>query len=179
MSDHTVSRPVFRAAVGADVPAVVALVESAYRGESSKAGWTTEAGLLGGRRTDLQGVREAVDNPGGCLLLAEADGDLVACCQVERRGESAYFGMFAVRPTAQGGGLGKAVMAEAEEFARVQWGAERMEMTVIRQRAELIAWYVRRGYRDTGCITPFPYGDERFGIPRRPDLEFTALVKEL
>lgn len=179
MSDHTLARPVFRAATGADVPAVVALVESAYRGDSSRAGWTTEADLLDGRRTDPQGVREVVEKPGGRLLLAEHAGELVACCQLERRGESAYFGMFAVRPTAQGGGLGKAVMAEAEDFARVGWGAVRMEMTVIRQRADLIAWYVRRGYRDTGAISPFPYGDERFGIPRRPDLEFTSLVKEL
>ncbi|MFI2607550.1 GNAT family N-acetyltransferase [Kitasatospora sp. NPDC018619] len=169
----------FRPATPADVPALVALVESAYRGESSRAGWTTEADLLGGRRTDREAVTEAVSHPDGLVLLAERDGEPVACCQLEQRGEVAYFGMFSVRPGLQGGGLGRAVLAEAERLAAERWGVRAMEMTVIEQREELIAWYERRGFRRTGGFSPFPYGDERFGIPRRPDLRFVHLIKEL
>ncbi|KOG89178.1 GCN5 family acetyltransferase [Streptomyces varsoviensis] len=166
-------------AARADIPAVVELIESAYRGDASRAGWTTEADLLDGQRTDPEGVAAVLDAEHGRLLLAERDGALVACCQLEHRGDHAYFGMFAVRPARQGGGLGKAVMAEAERFARAEWGAREMRMTVIRQRDDLIAWYERRGYERTGEVTPFPYGDERFGIPRRADLAFELLVKPL
>jgi len=113
------------------------------------------------------------------MLLAEQDGALIACCQLEHRGSAGYFGMFAVRPGRQGGGLGKVVMAEAERIAREEWGATVMEMTVISVREELIAFYERRGYRRTGELSPFPYGDERFGLPQRDDLEFEKLVKEL
>ncbi|WP_030663034.1 GNAT family N-acetyltransferase [Streptomyces rimosus] len=169
----------YRAATEADVPALVALIESAYRGDASRAGWTTEADLLEGQRTDPEGVAAVVGAPDSVLLVAENAGDLVACCQLEHRGDHVYFGMFAVRPTRQGGGLGKVVMAEAERTARARWNAAEMRMTVIRQRSDLIAWYERRGYRRTGTMFPFPYGDERFGIPQRADLEFELLVKTL
>ncbi|MFE6054449.1 GNAT family N-acetyltransferase [Kitasatospora sp. NPDC056446] len=169
----------FRFAVAADVPALVELVESAYRGDASRVGWTTEADLLGGQRTDPEGVAGAIGNPDGLVLLAERDGELVACCQVERRGERAYFGMFSVRPGLQGGGVGRAVLAEAERVAVAEWGAREMELAAIAQRADLIAWYERRGYHRPGVFSPFPYGDERFGIPLRPDLRFEHLVKEL
>ncbi|MFE7617396.1 GNAT family N-acetyltransferase [Streptomyces sp. NPDC057496] len=169
----------FRDADDADVPALVALIESAYRGDSSRVGWTTEADILQGQRTDPDGVRQVVEAPGSRLLVVERDGVVVACCQLERRGEAAYFGMFAVRPELQGEGLGKVIIAEAERVVREDWGATEMHMTVISMRDELIAWYERRGYRRTGRLTPFPYGDERFGIPQRDDLEFELLVKDL
>jgi ribosomal protein S18 acetylase RimI-like enzyme len=169
----------FRDAADADVPALVTLIESAYRGDSSRAGWTTEADILQGQRTDPDGVREVVEAPGSRLLVVERDGVLIACCQLEHRGDHAYFGMFAVRPTLQGGGLGKVIIAEAERVAHADWGAREMRMTVIRQRTDLIAWYERRGYRRTGELSPFPYGDERFGIPQRADLAFELLVKPL
>ncbi|WP_030273253.1 GNAT family N-acetyltransferase [Streptomyces sp. NRRL B-24484] len=173
------SEPAFRAAGPADVPAVVALVESAYRGEASRAGWTTEADLLDGQRTDEAGVAEVVARQGSVVLLAEADGALLACCHLERRTGAAYFGMFSVRPALQGGGIGRSVLERAERHAREEWGIDRMEMTVIEQRADLIAWYERRGYVRTGEFEPFPYGDERFGVPLRPDLRFERLVKAL
>ena len=113
------------------------------------------------------------------LLLAERGGKLMACCQLERRGDSGYFGMFAVDPLAQGAGLGKRVLAEAERIVGETWGCATLRMTVIVQRDELIAWYGRRGYRRTGQFEPFPYGDERFGIPRRDDLRFEVLLKNL
>ncbi|MFE6689007.1 GNAT family N-acetyltransferase [Streptomyces sp. NPDC057743] len=169
----------FRTATADDIPELVDLVEAAYRGDASRAGWTTEADLLEGQRTDPEGVGAAVRHESGRLLIAEQDGELVACCQLEHRGDHTYFGMFAVRPALQGAGLGKTIIAEAERVARATWGAGEMRMTVIRQREELIAWYERRGYRRTGELSPFPYGDERFGIPQRADLEFELLVKAL
>ncbi|MEU5209259.1 GNAT family N-acetyltransferase [Streptomyces sp. NPDC020742] len=169
----------FRSALDSDIPGLVALIESAYRGDASRAGWTTEADLLEGQRTDPDGVAAVVHAESGRLLIAERDGELIACCQLEHRGDHAYFGMFAVRPELQGGGLGKVIIAEAERTALTAWGAREMRMTVIRQREELIAWYERRGYRRTGQLSPFPYGDERFGIPQRTDLEFELLVKPL
>ncbi|MDQ0785588.1 GNAT family N-acetyltransferase [Streptomyces sp. B3I8] len=169
----------YRDATEADVEALVALVESAYRGDSSRTGWTTEADILEGQRTDAEGVLEVVRSPDSRLLVVERDGSLVACCQLEHRGGSAYFGMFAVRPGLQGGGLGRAVLAEAERTARESWGVTEMQMTVISVREDLIAWYERRGYRRTGRISSFPYGDERFGIPLRDDLRFELLVKPL
>lgn len=171
--------PIFRTAAADDVPALVALVESAYRGESSRAGWTTEADLLDGQRTDPEAVAAVVDDPRAVVLVAETDGALTACCQLEDRGGHAYFGMFAVSPSRQGGGLGRRVLAEAERRARERWGAAEMHMTVISQREDLIAWYVRRGYTRTGETSPFPYGDERFGLPKRDDLVFERLVKKL
>ncbi|MEU9549916.1 GNAT family N-acetyltransferase [Streptomyces werraensis] len=169
----------FRDATDADVDALVELIESAYRGESSRTGWTTEADILHGQRTDREGVLAVVEAPDSRLLTVEREGRTVACCQLEHRGEHAYFGMFAVSPALQGAGLGRTVLAEAERQAREGWGVTEMHMTVITAREDLIVWYERRGYRRTGRTTPFPYGDERFGIPQRDDLEFELLVKEL
>ncbi|MFI8169671.1 GNAT family N-acetyltransferase [Streptomyces sp. NPDC085931] len=169
----------FRDAIDADVDELVALIESAYRGEASRAGWTTEADILAGQRTDPEGVRAVVKAPDSRLLTVEREGRIVACCQLEHRGDHAYFGMFSVSPALQGAGLGKVIIAEAERQARETWGVTEMHMTVISVREDLIAWYERRGYRRTGRMTPFPYGDERFGIPLRDDLQFELLVKEL
>lgn len=175
----------FRFATPSDVPALVALVESAYRGPASRAGWTTEADLLDGQRTDAEAVGAAVASPGSRLLVAARDGDLVACCHLERRrgvaGEaaSAHFGMFAVRPTAQRAGLGTRVLAEAEAAVRREWGARELRLEVIALRRDLIAWYERRGFARTGRTAPFPYGDPRFGVPLRPDLAFAELAKPL
>ncbi|MFI6559082.1 GNAT family N-acetyltransferase [Streptomyces sp. NPDC050534] len=169
----------FRDAIDADVDVLVALIESAYRGDSSRTGWTTEADILEGQRTDAEGVLDVIKSPDSRLLTVERDGVVIACCQLEHRGAYAYFGMFAVSPQLQGTGLGKVIIAEAERAARETWGVREMHMTVISVREDLIAWYERRGYRRTGRMTPFPYGDERFGIPQRDDLQFELLVKEL
>jgi ribosomal protein S18 acetylase RimI-like enzyme len=172
--------PTFRFAETADVPGIVELVESSYRGDASREGWTTEADLLDGQRTDADAVLAILRTAGSALLLAESDGQLVGCCQLQRRPESvAYFGMFSVRPALQGQGLGRDVLARAEQIARQDWGAARMVMTVLAPRLDLIAWYERRGYRRTGQVSPFPYGNARFGIPRRPDLSFVELAKDI
>jgi N-acetylglutamate synthase-like GNAT family acetyltransferase len=171
----------FRKATLADVDDVVELVQSAYRGESSKTGWTTEADLLAGQRTDANAVRDVIESPNAHFVLATNEaGELVGCCQLEsREGGVSYFGSFAVRPATQGGGIGKQLLAEAERQARDESGAQLMEMTVIAQREDLIAWYRRRGYETTAETRPFPYGDERFGLPLRDDLVFVVLRKEL
>jgi GNAT superfamily N-acetyltransferase len=169
-----------RFAQASDAPDIVALVESAYRGEASRAGWTTEAHLLDGQRTDAGAVLEIVRGENGVLLMAEDEGGLVGCCRIEQRaGDVAYFGMFSIRPGQQGRGLGRAVLAHAEQVARERWGSRTMIMTVLRQRGELIAWYERRGYRRTGVTLPFPYGNARFGIPKVDDLAFVELAKDL
>ncbi|MGW7404959.1 GNAT family N-acetyltransferase [Streptomyces sp. NPDC054833] len=177
--DTAATAPTFRDATDADVDVLVALIESAYRGDTSRVGWTTEADILEGQRTDPEGVLQVIKSPDSRLLTVERDGRIVACCQLQHRGDHTYFGMFAVSPTLQGAGLGKVVIAEAERLARESWAATEMHMTVISVRNDLIAWYERRGYRRTGRMTPFPYGDERFGIPQRDDLQFELLVKEL
>jgi GNAT superfamily N-acetyltransferase len=169
----------FRPAVAADAPAVAVLVESAYRGESSRAGWTTEADLLDGQRTDVDGVLAAIATDGVRIVLAESAGDLVACAQLERHDDVAWFGMYAVRPTLQGQGTGAAQLGECERIARDEWGCRQMRMSVIWSRAELIAFYERRGFRDTGERKPFPYGEPRFGLPRRDDLHFNVYAKDL
>jgi ribosomal protein S18 acetylase RimI-like enzyme len=169
----------FRNAVAADVAAVVALVESAYRGDASRAGWTTEADMLDGQRVDVGSVGELVLRSGSRILLGECNAQLVACCHIEKQGDACYFGMFSVKPTTQSGGIGRRMLAEAEDIAREAWHCKKMEMTVISIRDELIAWYERRGYRRSGVFKPFPYGDERFGIPKRDDLRFELLEKAL
>ncbi|RDZ29347.1 GNAT family N-acetyltransferase [Lysobacter silvisoli] len=172
----------FRNATHADTDALVALVESAYRGDSSRAGWTTEADYLDGRRTGADDIGECIDSADSVLLIAEragADGapELLACAHVAIEDGAGYFGMFSVRPDLQGAGIGKHVIAEAERIAREDWKLPAMRMTVIDIRSELIAFYERRGYRRTGTIKPFPYGDARFGLPKRDDLRFEVLEK--
>lgn len=169
----------FRRATTADVSAVVALVQSAYRGDASKAGWTTEADFLEGQRTDSDDVQSCIERDGSFILLAERDGELLACAHVSHEGTAGYFGMFSVKPALQGTGVGKAMLAEAENIVRAEWKLPALRMTVIDIRAELIAFYERRGYVRTGIKKPFPYGDERFGIPQRDDLRFEVLEKSL
>lgn len=169
----------YRPATEADVAEIVALVESSYRGEVSRQGWTTEADLLDGQRTDPAGVRALIGADGSRIVLAGHGDRLLACAHLERHGARAYFGMFAVRPDLQGRGVGNELLAECERIARDEWGCGELRMTVISLRAELIAWYERRGYRTTGERKPFPYGDPRFGLPRRDDLEFIVLAKPL
>jgi ribosomal protein S18 acetylase RimI-like enzyme len=170
-----------REAIPADAEGITALIESAYRGPVSRQGWTTEADLLDGQRTDLAAVRGAIARPDISLLIAtDADGLLLGCCQIEHRSPHlAYFGSFAVRPDLQNLGVGRVLLAAAEAAAATQWQATAMEMTVIAQRKELMAWYRRRGYEPTGETRPFPYDNERAGLPRRDDLLFVVLQKNL
>jgi ribosomal protein S18 acetylase RimI-like enzyme len=169
----------FRDATVADIPSLVALVTSAYRGESSRRGWTTEADLLDGNRIDPEVLRADIERPRSRVLIAERAGEPLACAHVAELEGAGYFGMFSVRPDLQGSGLGRTVLTEAERIVRADWRLAVMRMAVIDLREDLIAWYERRGYRRTGLKRPFPYGDERFGVPRRADLRFEVLEKLL
>jgi GNAT superfamily N-acetyltransferase len=180
MADRTTEASLlFRAAGTTDLPAVVGLVESAYRGDASRAGWTTEADFLDGQRTSLGDVAPLLSRPRSRILLAERDGRLLACAHVAVEDGAGYFGMFSVVPTLQGGGIGSRVLAEAERIVAREWGCNAMRMTVIDIRDSLIAYYLRRGYVRTGILKPFPYGDARFGLPTRADLRFEVLEKPL
>jgi len=173
----------FRIATLADIPATHALIESAYRGESARAGWTHEADYLDGQRTDHEALADIINDPKQTMILAEDDGALIGCVVVADKGARGdahvgYLGMLTVQPTLQAGGLGRRLIDVAEQHAR-EFGAGVMEMTVVTRRTELIAWYERRGYADTGRKEPFPLDDPRFGLPRTRDLEFVVLAKAL
>ena len=171
--------PSFRPAAPADIVALHALIESAYRGESARRGWTHEADLLGGQRTDRDALAAMIADPRQTLILAEEAGALVGCVLVADKHGRGYLGLLTVSPALQGGGLGRQLIAEAERHARDGLGAAFMEMTVIKQRRELIDWYVRCGYADTGREEPFPLDDVRFGEPRTRALVFVVLEKRL
>lgn len=162
------------------IPALHALIHRAYRGDSARQGWTHEADLLDGQRTDVAALRALLADPAQHLLAAWEGDELVACIALTEKGAGlVYIGMVTVDPQLQGSGLGRKVLAAAEAYVAAALRAARAEMTVISLRAELIRWYERRGYTLTGERRPFPHGDPRFGLPRRDDLEFVVLEKRL
>jgi ribosomal protein S18 acetylase RimI-like enzyme len=164
-------------ATAADLSRLSALVNSAYRGEGSKKGWTTEADLLGGQRTDEAGLQKMIDTPGAAILKYEdADHQLVGCVYLQVKPEGLYLGMLTVSPELQGAGIGKRLLSAAETFAK-QADCPAIVMTVISVRSELIAWYERHGYQRTGETQPFP-ADPAFGLPKQP-LEFIVLEKTI
>lgn len=167
-----------RPATPDDIPALHVLVESAYRGDSAKRGWTHEADLLGGQRTDAEALADLLANPEICVLVAEEAGALIGCVQGSRvASDRCYLGLLTVDPAVQAQGLGRILMAAIEAECAGLFGARVMEMTVIRQRDELIAYYERRGYALTGETRPFPLDDPRFGLPKTRALEFVVLEK--
>ena len=170
----------FRPATTTDIDEVVDLVQSAYRGDRSRQGWTTEADLIDGQRIDATMLRDLLAEERTIVLLAETER-LIGCCELSCRHDPAvaYFGMFAVRPDTQGNGIGDSLLAEAERTAVELWNVSSMEMVILHPRAELIAWYERRGYAATGRTIDFPYGDERYGRPRHEDLRMVQYAKSL
>ena len=159
---------------------LVKLVNSAYRGESSKKGWTTEADLLGGQRTDSDSMAKQIEDENSFVLIAqETETEKIdGCVHLKKEDDRCYLGMLTVTPELQGKGLGKFLVEEAEAFADML-DCKEMYMTVISKRTELIEWYERRGYEKTDETRRFPYGDERFGIPKTDDLQFVILKKIL
>ena len=159
-----------------DIPALRALIDNAYRGEGAKKGWTHEADLLAGQRIDMDMLADILQDPQQVLLVVENDDGLAGCVCVANKGDHAYVGLLTVAPTLQGRGTGRKLATAAEAVVEA-WGLRRIQMTVIPLRHELVAWYERLGYRDTGVRQPFPTEDRRFGVPLRSDLEFTVLEK--
>ena len=169
-----------RDAEASDIPALHGLIESAYRGEASRAGWTTEADLLGGQRTDAQELGVIIADSNQFLLTAWSPSELVACVRVLKlSAEAGYFGMLSVRPTLQASGLGRRMVAAAEAAMVDRFDARRVRIQVFPQRQSLVAWYERLGYAATGETAPFPYDDLRMGQPLRDDLSFIILEKPL
>ncbi|MBI3186283.1 MAG: GNAT family N-acetyltransferase [Gammaproteobacteria bacterium] len=179
MTSSPIHSLVFRTATLKDVNDIVELVQSAYRGDSSRNGWTTEADFLDGTRTDTQEVSDIILAADNVIVLAVNHGQLLASVHIQKQNDTAYLGMFAVHPSMQNAGLGRALLAEAENMARHLWQSRHMQMTVITLRHELIAWYERRAYLRTGISKPFPYGIARYGLPKRDDLVLELLEKTL
>lgn len=168
-----------RPVIAEELPVLHALIERAYRGDSAKAGWTHEADLLGGQRTDPAALTDMLADPGQRLLVAVDEGAITGCVSIKRCAtDRCYLGLLTVDPALQAAGLGRRLIAAAEDAARAM-GAAIMEMTVIVQRSELVAWYERRGYHLTGEQRPFPLDDVRFGLPKTRELAFVVLEKTL
>ena len=161
----------------ADYPAVIAMTNRAYRDPAGQVDWKVET-LVDGTRVDESLLRGDLAEPGAQLLIwREPAGEHIGHVRLNDNGDGSwYLAMLTVRPDRQDGGLGRMLLAAAEDFAYAR-GARRMRITVVHQRAEVIAWYVRRGYELTGETEPFPYGDDRFGQPTQDDLYFDVLEK--
>lgn len=168
----------FRLAKTADAPQIVALVNSAYRGESSRAGWTTEAELLDGVRTHDDEIMSLIDTPRSLILIGLVGEEIIASMHLQLVSDAAFLGMFAVRPTGQAVGVGKAMMAEAETVVKREWAAKKILMDVISVRAELIAFYERRGYVRTGKLNDFPVSKDLW-TPKAKDLTLARMEKNL
>lgn len=166
-----------RFAVVDDAPAISNLVNSAYRGDSGRQGWTTEADLIEGTRTAPELVRALIEKPNTCILVLEEEKVMTGCVELQVLGSRLYFGMLTVDPTRQGGGRGRYLMKAAEDFA-IKRGCTAVVMNVIEGRNELLDWYVRQGYSDTGKRKPFQFNDPRLGQPRKP-LVFRVMEKIL
>jgi ribosomal protein S18 acetylase RimI-like enzyme len=164
-------------AVVADAPALDKLVNSAYRGDSSRQGWTTEADLLDGTRTDSAAIKELIESSDITILKYVESNEILACVELKKEGNKLYLGMLTVKPSLQGKGIGKELLKAAEEGAKKQ-KCSSIFMTVISVRKELIDWYLRHGYQLTGERKPFAFNDPRFGQPKMK-LEFVVLEKKI
>lgn len=150
-----------------DVPELVVLINSAYRGESSKKGWTTEANLIGGQRIGEEELTEQMSDANAIILKhTDEDGTITGCVYLQKRAEKLYLGMLTVSPTLQANGLGRRLLEAAEDYAR-SINYQTITMTVITARTELLEWYERRGYAKTGEVIPLNI-TERNGILTRP-----------
>ena len=162
-----------------DLPLVAALMNAAYRGREVGRSWTTEAGYITGERTNVGRLREEIAEGTQLLVTKDDSGALVGCVSLQLKvGERWYLGGLSIDPALQNGGVGRELLRAAEKYAAAG-GAGVIEMTVINIREALISWYERRGYRRTGEVRAFPYGDDRFGVPMREDLAFVVLEKYL
>jgi GNAT superfamily N-acetyltransferase len=169
---------VFRKANSEDALNIAALINSAYRGEISRHGWTTEAYLLSGSRTEVDEILNLIAAEDSMLLLCFETTTLLGSVTLEKLGNVAHLGMFAVVPQQQGQGIGKQLLAFAEQAAVEAWGVKSMAMAVITLRQELIAFYQRRGYRHTGVLKPFP-AESKLWAPLVSNLQLGLMEKSL
>ncbi len=160
-----------------DAPRLAVLIERAYRGPEAAKGWTNESELLTGPRSSAAEIEGLIGEADTRFVIAFEGETLVGCALIRRESAGAYFGMFAIDPDAQGGGLGRAMMARCEAAASELWGATSMRLTVISLREKLIEWYDRRGYVQTGEHEPFPFDSATGAL--RTDFDLTVLRKTL
>ncbi|HEY2727929.1 MAG TPA: GNAT family N-acetyltransferase [Parafilimonas sp.] len=160
-----------------DITALNILVNSAYRDESSKQGWTTEAGILDGIRTDEASLKEMMLQSSSFILKYEEDNKITGCVYLRKEKDKMYLGMLTVSPLIQNKGIGKILLSASEDEA-CKRNCNSIFMSVISIRTELINWYKKYGYYDTGIKKPFPENDPRFGIPKT-HLEFIILEKSI
>jgi ribosomal protein S18 acetylase RimI-like enzyme len=160
-----------------DVPSLEKLINSAYRGETSKQGWTTEANLLSGKRITLDELLEVIKNENNTILKYIKNNQIIGSVLLVNKESKLYLGMLTVSPELQNSGIGKQLLQEAEAHA-LSLGLPKIVMTVISIRKELIEWYKRHGYEDTGVREPFPLNDTDAIISKEP-LEFIVLEKIL
>lgn len=158
-----------------DIPALVVLINSAYRGEGSKQGWTTEADLIGGLRTDEENLTEVLNDPDTTFLkYTNEAAQIIGCIRLQQQEDRLYLGMLTVSPALQAQGLGKQMLKAADDLAKAKQ-CRAIFMTVFSVRPELIAWYERHGYRKTGEVVPFQH-NEKFEVVAQK-LEFLVLEK--
>jgi len=172
------SNPYISLATTADIPAIKDLLNNAYRGEGSKQGWTTEAELIAGdTRTDENILQEVMSLPESVLLkYTNEEQQIIGCVNLQQHADRIYLGMFSVSPKLQGGGIGKKLLNAAEEYAQHLHCAS-IYMTVISVRTELINWYIRHGYADTGERKPF--NEDGITGKHLRTLEFMVLEKTM
>jgi GNAT superfamily N-acetyltransferase len=176
-----VTIPSLTVAKTGEVSVITALINLAHRGAGLDAGWTTEAELFQGNRTSEELLQENIDaNVNAALLVWRLpDGALLGCVWLEPEDDHIwYLGSLSIEPHHQDRGLGRKLLAAAEDWVRER-GGRGIRMTVVNVRDTLLSWYLRRGYVLTAATEPFPYGDNRFGIPKRDDLHFVVLRKNL
>lgn len=166
----------FRTASPSDVEAIAKLVNAAYRPASGASGWTHESNLVSGDRTSANAVAELISKPDSVILVGTQHSAMVACVHIEKHGSNGHIGMLAVSPTLQGAGAGKQMLSHAEEYAHHHFGAEKFVMLVVSARSELVAFYLRRGYQQTGAVTDFPLSAGA-GVPKRAGLKIEILEK--
>ena len=164
-------------ATNKDIDKLLILVNSAYRGESAKKGWTHEANLIRGEiRIDKKSLEKMLSDSNASILKHEEDGQITGCVYLEKKNTSIYLGLLTVSPDVQAKGIGKKLLKAAEEHSILK-NCNKIEMTVISERSELIAWYERNGYHKTNQTQPFPANKE-FGIPVK-ELEFVVMEKNV
>lgn len=168
----------FSRAVAADAAEIAALVNICYRGETSRQGWTTEADILSGLRTNVEEVSHLIAGDLSIILLCKLGPQIVGSVCIERQGANAHLGLFVVKPGLQGQNIGKQLLNFAEETALQYWQAGKMVMSVISCRHELIAFYERRGYQRTQIFREFPLNPELWQ-PQVADLQLEILEKPL
>ena len=166
----------FRTANKSDAEAIAQLVNKAYRPETGAVGWTHESDLVSGNRTSVVQVAEVLSKPDSVILVGLKGSEIVACVHVEKDGSYCHIGMLAVNPKLQGAGAGKQMLAHAERYANENFGSEKFIMVVVSSRSELIAFYLRRGYRRTGTVQGYPLS-AGVGTPKLSNLKTEVFEK--